>query len=328
MSSSTSHPWREIAAPHRDGEVVAKRVSAELRYDFFWARDVEGNPLLLLEMPLAGPVGALPRLNGLAVTHIPGNGNSPPLLAWTLARWEHEDLFHNLCVDVMRAAEAATDVDAAASAALARTWRWHHLLRGGTSGRLALREQLGLMAELAVLESIVLPQLDPLGAVEAWRGPFGEPQDFVWHSTAIESKGRLHNSSRKISISSEYQLDKARHAALWLAVSTFRIDRVPGVGLGVTLDETVARIGTMLQSVPRATVLYQTLLTAAGYDSAAKYDDIAWVLESTSHYLVDPTFPAIQPHALPNGVSAVSYALDLSACSASLRDHIDLDATQ
>ena len=64
------------------------------------------------------------------------------------------------------------------SAALSRTWRWHHLLRGGRGTLLSPEEQKGLLGELFVLERLLLPRMDASSAVTAWRGPLGAPKDF------------------------------------------------------------------------------------------------------------------------------------------------------
>ena len=76
------------------------------------------------------------------------------------------------------------------SAALSRTWRWHHLLRGGRGTLLSPEEQKGLLGELFVLERLLLPRMDASSAVTAWRGPLGAPKDFEAARVAIEAKAR------------------------------------------------------------------------------------------------------------------------------------------
>ena len=325
MSLSTNHPWRDIPTASRDAELVAKRVDVELKYDFFWARDVDGNPLLIMELPHAFSIGALPRLNGLEVKHVPGHGGTPSILAWTLRQWEHEELFHYLCMDVVHAAEGTATIDAAAPVALNRTWRWHHLLRGGGPGRLAPHEQLGLMAELSAIEAVLLPQLSPMSAMDAWKGPLGAAQDFSHRGTAIEVKGLIQGGPRRVNISSEFQLDSTHHAALWLAVFTFRREEAANGRLGATLEAMVDRIGASLATDPGASSAYQRLLAAVGYDANHKYDDIEWALEGHHYFRVDASFPVITPGMLPNGISSVSYSLALNVCAPSQQEHIILN---
>ena len=100
------------------------------------------------------------------------NSSSSSLLDST-----QRDIFQTLCEDIISAAARRPKSEAGAvSAALSRTWRWHHLLRGGRGTLLSPEEQKGLLGELFVLERLLLPRMDASSAVTAWRGPLAAPK--------------------------------------------------------------------------------------------------------------------------------------------------------
>ena len=87
-----------------------------------------------------------------------------------------------------------------------RTWRWHHLLRGGGSTLCyRLEEQKGLLGELLVLERPFCCLTSGAStAVAAWRGPLGSPKDFEIGRVAIEVKARRGGAiARHVAITSE-----------------------------------------------------------------------------------------------------------------------------
>ena len=173
---TTENPWREISAPSLATSVNARRVDANLPWNFFWARAADN--AILLTMSLSGesvPSTPLPRLKDIEVSISPPDDRGSRILAFKLHDNSQQDLFHTLCQDIISASGTSATEGEACSIALMRTWRWHHLLRGGGSG-LSAEEQRGLLGELRVLEQLLLPELSASAAVEAWRGPLGFSQ--------------------------------------------------------------------------------------------------------------------------------------------------------
>ena len=147
-------------------------VDANLPWDFFWARGLDGRVLLTLSHATgSAPTTTLPRLRDIEVTLSPPDD-------FKLLDSNQRDIFQTLCRDIISAAAQVESEAEAVSAALMRTWRWHHLLRGGRGTLLSPEEQRGLLGELFVLERLLLPRIDASSAVTAWRGPLGAPKDF------------------------------------------------------------------------------------------------------------------------------------------------------
>lgn len=244
------------------------------------------------------------------------------MVVWRLVVADHAELFRELCLDVIRAAEASGDEAAAAATAIARTWRWHHLLRGGRPDRLSVPEQLGLVTELLVLETLVIPGMGALAGVRAWRGPLGDAQDFRIRDGAVEVKARTTTGVGTVRIHSAEQLDEsALGGPLWLVVGTLD-GTTSGTGNAhaVTLDALVARVRRSIDSDSAAFDLMESLLTAAGYSGGGQYSDREWVTDHLDVYRVEGSFPRLTPASLPVGVGRVEYALALASCSAFMVD--------
>jgi hypothetical protein len=129
------------------------------------------------------------------------------------------DIFFQLCIDIMGSAARAESEAEALSTTVARTWRWHHLLRGGSSGLLSPEQQKGLIGELLVLEKDLLPVLSPAEAIAGWRGPLGAAKDFLIGKVAIESKALGRSTSPAVLVNSEFQLDETVVKRLFLHIS-------------------------------------------------------------------------------------------------------------
>ena len=308
-------PWGEIDPPSIADSVAARRVDANLPWNFFWARSVDGSVLLTLRHATGlAPTAQLPRLRDIEVTLSPPDESDTQLLVFKLLASNQRDIFQTLCEDIISAASQAESEAGAVSAALARTWRWHHLLRGGRGILLSPEEQKGLLGELFVLERLLLPSIDASSAVTAWRGPMGAPKDFEIARVAIESKTRRGGATPSLSITSESQLDESGVDSLFLHV--VELDEAPMDGTqGVTLHDVAEGIrGRLLSLEPRSTGILETRLSAAGYRAEDDYSSHRWLEGATRIYLVSGGFPRITSGEIRSGVSNVRYSVSLADC--------------
>jgi hypothetical protein len=171
-----SDPWKELVPSHSADTVSAKRVHADLTWDFFWAIDFHGKRLLVLRHNPESSAGVVPpKLRGMEISLLPPREGHPATLTFQLVDAAQRDIFEKLCSDIVSAtAQAATEKEAVATA-IARTWRWHYLLRGGSDRRLSPEEQKGLIGELLFIERHLLPIFAPNVALSAWNGPLVVP---------------------------------------------------------------------------------------------------------------------------------------------------------
>lgn len=307
-------PWKDLMPPSAASAINARRVDENNPWDFFWGRDMDGKCLLVLQHGVkSSPTRKLPTLKGIEVSISDGNGQDSQMLVFRLLDSRHRDIFHQLCVDIVAAGGAAGTEPEAVELAIARTWRWHHLLRGGTGERLSEDEQKGLIGELLILERHLLPHLSPINSLTAWRGPLGAPKDFEVGRISIEAKARRGAATPHITITSEHQLDGEGCDLLFLYVVDLS-HASEGATRAFTVSDVAHRVRDRMSLDPTVTDQYESLLAATGFRWEDDYSDFKW-LEGHSHiYGVTGDFPRVTAREIVPGVSNVRYLVSLVEC--------------
>ncbi len=310
----TDDPWKDILTPSSLESISAKRVDPDNRWGFFWGRATDRKCLFVLTHgATASPQGRLPNLRGIEVADV--SRGEERMLMFKLLEDGHRDIFHRLCRDIVAcAAGAASEIEAVALS-LARTWRWHHLLRGGTDGRLSAEEQKGLAGELIVIERHLLNCLSPRAALDAWRGPLGSPKDFEIGRVCVEAKARRGAATPHIAISSADQLDNAGTDQLFLFV--VELDQAPAdTALSFTLTDIASRTrDRLLQGDSSVTEQFDHLLLSVGFDWSDDYSDMRWVEGASRLFRVVDGFPRLRASELASGISHVRYSIALQDCT-------------
>ncbi len=256
----------------------------------------------------------LPKLKEIEVRFVLRGAEQSSLLVFRLLDPSQRDLFCQLCKDIMHGASLAESELQAVSTAVQRTWRWFHLLRGGSLDRLGAEEQKGLIGELFVLEKYLLPNLSAKDSVLAWQGPLGTAKDFEVGRVCIEAKARKGAGAPFIRINSEHQLDVAGLDALFLFV--IELDRTSiNTDDGFSLSDVTMRIRNRIESIDfEALEIFEERLLAAGYSWHHDYSSDRWVEGETKLHAVGPEFPSIRASALISGVTNVTYTINLYDC--------------
>lgn len=310
------NPWQNLEVPSDKVNLTSRRVNAESPWDIFWAIDSMRNRLLLMEFSSSIDIsGKLPNLRGIDVKVLSETSTESNILLVCLLESENSDIFHQLCLDIISAAEQAETEKGAVQSFLMRTWRWHKMLeRGGNYAILSYEEQKGLIAELFALESILFPILGFDLAVKAWQGPLGAIKDFEIGSNSIEVKAKKSPTIPEIRISSAYQLDTTDIENLFLSV--VEVIKQSGIGKDTfTIIEFVDRIISMIgdESPASLDMLLQKII-AAGLDLEDDYSDYLWSIGNHTLYLVSDNFPKIIPSSYARGVKNVNYTVVLDEC--------------
>lgn len=307
-------PWKDLTPPPAASAINARRVDENNPWRFFWARAMDGKCLLVLQhTPESSPKKRLPSLKGVELAVADGDGQHGRMLVFRLLESRHRDLFHQLCIDIVAAGASARTEPEAIELAVARTWRWHHLLRGGAGGRLSEEEQKGLIGELLVLERHLLPHLSLADSLAAWRGPLGAPKDFEIGRIGIEAKARRGAATPHVLITSEHQLDGVGCDLLFLHVVD--LSRAPeGATEAFTVSDAVHRVGNRMALDNAATERYEALLTATGFRWEDDYSDFQWVEGLSRIYDVADGFPRVTAKEIATGISNVRYSLSLIEC--------------
>jgi len=307
-------PWKNLTPPSAASAINARRVDENNPWGFFWARAMDAKCLLVLQHGTeASPTRKLPSLKGIEVVVADGDGPDRRVLVLRLLDSGQRDIFHQLCLDIVAAGSAALTEPDAVELALARTWRWHHLLRGGTGGRLSEQEQKGLIGELLVLEQHLLPHLSPADCLAAWRGPLGSPKDFEVGRTGIEAKARRGTATPHVLITSEHQLDNTGCDLLFLHVVD--LSRAPEEAEeAFSVSGVASRVRDRLERDNAAIERYEALLAAAGFRWEDDYSDYKWIKGPSRIYAVTDEFPCVTAREIATGVSNVRYSLSLVEC--------------
>lgn len=313
-ATMSDDPWKDLTPPSSADALNARRVDAEIPWGFFWARGIDRRCILLLRHAAdASPRVRLPHLKGIEITLTDVDEDRNRTLVLRLLDTAQRDIFHRLCLDIVASAAGATTEPEAVAVALARTWRWHHLLRGGGDGRLSPEEQKGLIGELLVLDRL-LSHLSAHDAVSSWRGPLGAPKDFEVGRLSIEAKARRGAATPYIAISSEHQLDTTGVDALFLHVAELDQAQSDALG-GFTLSEIARRLHSAIGIADHlAADLFESLIFATGFDWNDDYSDVKWIRGSDRLYCVGDDFPRVTPASFPGGVLNVRYSVSLFEC--------------
>lgn len=311
----SNDPWQGIAAPNASDSITAKRVDPSLKWDFFWGRSMDDKCLFALQHDAdASPSGKLPRLRGIDVALTSPPGEAKRILLFKLQETAQRDIFERLCRDIVAASAGRETQKEAVATALTRTWRWHHLLRGGATGLLSSEEQKGLIAELFILERFILECFPADAALPMWLGPLDAPKDFECAKICIEAKARRAAATPFVYVSSAEQLDISGVDALFLSV--IELDQVSaGFTNALTLTDVAHQVQAKLQEQQAALLAYEDLLEAAGFRWSDDYSEFLWLEGTTRFYRVADDFPRISASTLDAGLSRVTYSLSLPSCA-------------
>ena len=314
MKNDLYDPWKPIKRPDKMSTVTARRVDSSSPWGVFWAVDVDGNCLLMLQHGRDAMVPRrLPKLRGLQVeTRLPEEGPHGLLVIRLLER-EQREIFHRLCLDIVAATVAAKAEEEAVERFLGRTWRWHRLLRSGRDGRLSEEEQRGLAGELRFLGRHLFPTLGIAVAVRCWTGPLDAPKDFEIGRTSVEVKARRGTATPQVPIASEHQLDSSGVGSLLLYVAEVTAATEDTVAL--TITEIAEEVRSVIAArEPAAIELFEERLLSMGFDWEDDYSDKRWFTGREHLFEVREGFPRITASMVPGGVQNVHYSISLPEC--------------
>lgn len=306
-------PWTGLSRPSRPADIFARRVSESGKWSFYWARDEDGHCLLVFrhDHPVTSHL-RLPHLKGVEVLSN-RTDDAGPTLVFRLTDSSLREVFLVLCIDIIQSTETAGSEGEALDVAVRRTWRWHHLLRGGGTGLLSGEEQKGLIGELLVLEKYFLKAFEPGEAIDCWRGPLGSAQDFSTRWLSVESKARSSSMGNRVHISSEYQLD-APTPELFLHVSIVDVAGDEDAA-SFSVSDVASRVGAVIRQRDAGVAeRYSSLLSAAGLREQDDYSGSRWVEGEHCLYRVSEAFPRLVPATLPSGILDTRYVLSLAEC--------------
>ncbi len=305
-----STPWDDIKQPNADYNV--RRVNPNALIPTYWGKDVHGNCLLITELEgdhQKAFFNANLNIRGIDVDLRQHSSKREQILVLTLTSHADLDLFHALCKTLTRNLGNASNPRTALTIALNQLKRWQRFLAGNKPRILSPWEVRGLFAELHFLQSLYTHLLNHNEALDAWIGPKGGNQDFVFGNTAVEVKTLSNKGPNLVNIASENQLESPAEK---LYLTTSRIIESSELSSSISLNEMVQRIETDLIG-SSALDEYQTKLAEVGYAELHHYDNPSMQVAETRAYQVIDEFPRIVRSEIPNGIQNVKYQLQIDA---------------
>ena len=303
--------WENVAPPREAAVLNVLRADPAHPLDFRIGRDVRGRFAFQLDAAGAPPeAGAVVSPVGMDVM-VDNIGNGVARLTLLLHDAEDFAIFRVLCGDLLEVTRplAADEAGRAMRMLLGRLGHWQQVLARRRVGRLSRQEEMGLLGELLLLRDVLTLKIGVSAAIAAWRGPYGDEQDFAVAGAILEVKTQGASSDARFMVSSEDQLDATTVRVLVCrqCLST------ASDGAGDSLDDVAAGLLSATAHLPSANARLRGGLDAAGWTESVGYDG-RWSLAERSWYRVADGFPRILRGDLRPGVSRVRYQVAVADC--------------
>lgn len=219
-----------------------------------------------------------------------------------------EAVFGRLCQDLVDAAEGVPDEKGLVTLFKERLNLWIRLFQHGGSGLLQPHEIKGLIAELLILESLILSGSRDLSeTITGWKGPLGADQDFLYSDTAIEVKA-IGPGAEVVSISSLKQLESSVPIHLILVMLR---QAVSGEAGAVGLNTMLARIEGLIAASPEALSTFKELMLEARYVEHEFYNTVLFEPVSRDSFMVSEGFPRLISSMVSAGIVSATYAIGI-----------------
>jgi hypothetical protein len=319
VTTGVAEAWRQLSAEGRSEHGWhARRIHPMAVTPILAALRLPG-PIkaVLLEVNARSihPANTFPSSSGFEVgleALVPGP-NGIVRICLQLMDARYEDVFAVLADDVAASVASATSEVAGIAALIGRLNTWQRFLKRHGDGVLSDQERIGLFAELVVLGDLFAKGVAASDAINAWRGPWGGAQDFVLATCSIEVKATLSVHAVSFEVSNLAQLDD--RSLPFLLLRHLALTRTHGTG--GTLPDMIDAIRRAIVDTDRSAFQqFSDSLLEVGYLDAhrAEYADDSYGVHLERQFLVAGDFPRILSGDVRSGVSACSYAVQLSAC--------------
>ena len=297
----------QIARPEKDGASLMRQLGSIACCDAFAIRHADGRNGL--ELRIKGLSGGFepPSMKGVLTSSAMEDGLLR--LALHAADPDVADLFTSLADDLVASVQPLDSAERCRETLVMRLEQWQVFLSSCSPGGLGAERQAGLHAELLFLRDRLLPVVGAAQAVGAWKGGDKASHDFQYAGRAIEVKSSRREMLDSVVISSVVQLEIPEQSSLLLSVWHLQASEAGGE----TLPDLIEQLRDELPLASRSVL--DEGLRRYGYLDTQKhlYETTGYTLRATRHYDVRDGFPRIQAAHLPEGVSRVSYRIELAS---------------
>jgi hypothetical protein len=219
-------------------------------------------------------------------------------------------LFTHLCDDLVESLRTGCRREEAGRFVIERIARWARLLARGPKTGLDEQTYRGLLAELIVMQQLLIPAVGVGVAIPGWFGPLDADQDYRLPDRLVEVKSTV-MGSLMVTVSSAEQLDVHDFP---LFIATVPIGN--GVqGSDMTLQELIGSIRDLARDDPASLTLFDERLGMTGYIPNDIYATRPFITGQLRCFHVAQGFPRLIRSLLPIAVFSIKYQLDLALCS-------------
>jgi hypothetical protein len=305
--------WDTFQKSDHPEELRLRRVDPGHPLDFFYGKDFFGNYIFIFKCMITGEIPQKPQqLAGIDIS-LDSSGGENVELRLKLLDASQADIFKALCANLMSATErlGREQHKAGIDIIIHRLLRWQELIKARKEKLLTRAQIIGLWGEVLFFRDLFLKYLPPLEALSAWRGPFGDEQDFIVANWLTEIKTQLSSSDRKIQISSADQLDT-------VSGNIFICHQIIGQSTNVdpramSLNDMITDVIQKMNDCGSAVDSLKSILIEFGYIRRNEYDEEKWTLNERCYYVVGEGFPSIKSSDLAIGISDVRYSIKTEA---------------
>lgn len=246
------------------------------------------------------------------------------LLIIKLLHYQSRDVFAVMCENMIYSVLSLHSEKQVVKTIINQFEKWQTLFEKLKGEGLTPFEQQGLYGELHFLQKFIEKQ-DVIFALNSWVGADREVRDYQYGNWALEIKTTAGNNHKKISISSERQLDETLLESLFL----FHLSVETSKKNGESLNVKVASIRETLQDNISALNIFNNKLLEVGYfeKHTHLYDEKCYQTRDENYYKIDGDFPRIKEKEMRNGVGDVKYSIILSQCHEYLISETDVFKT-
>lgn len=216
-----------------------------------------------------------------------------------------DELFVKLCWDLIDSSKNAVEP---VEKIIIQYKSWMKLLQRESTGLLSSTSQKGLIGELLYLEEKI-NEIGADAAMQAWVGPEGSDQDFIFENTWAEIKATT-IASQAVIISSIQQLDRTDNGHLVV----YFMDKTSSNGNHtISLPRIAAKVKSMLSAQYLDEFSCKLAKTGFFDKDIGYYLTNRYRLTEKRIFLVDSTFPRLIRNNIPAEINNAKYELNLAA---------------
>ena len=223
---------------------------------------------------------------------------------------EEEEVFTQLCWDLIEHSRKATSKALALEILIARYLKWQKLMARG-SDLLPEETIRGIIGELLFAMKHLQTFMSWDSIFDAWLGPDGADKDFVFSDTWAEVK-TVRPGKTYVTISSLEQLTAENVGQL----AVLSIDATSGSDTdGFSFTGIIHEMRNQLSSHPNAMLDYESKLLELGYAERKEYSEKFYKFFGMKIYTVGEGFPSLTREACPEPIIGVRYDISLPEIS-------------